>query len=139
MAAVDPRSQAAHTRAIQRRGVPVTFQRLSGVAPNVTITPATGATVTAVVYDYAPDGSASSQAGYGAGEIGAITQGERKILVMASDLAGAGFPLPVQKNDRALVLDSASGVMVEMLTVTRVDANKRAIAGAIELEAAGVQ
>ncbi len=52
---------------------------------------------------------------------------------MIEDLAQARFPLPVQKNDNIIL--SSTG---EKLNVTRVDMQKRAFAGAIELAAAGV-
>jgi hypothetical protein len=102
----------------------VTFQRVTGLAPNVTIV---SATVTAIVRNYQPDGVAESQTGYSGSQVGAITLGDRQILVMASDLAAQNFPLPLKKGDNALVADTG-----EKLKITRVDMTKRAIAACIE-------
>ena len=54
------------------------------------------------------------------------------VIVMAGDLASKRFPLPLKKNDK-IILESG-----EELNVIEVDANKRAVAGAIELKASGV-
>ena len=126
-------AQSATRAAIALAGQPVTFQRVTGVAPNATLTPANGASVTAVVRDYVLDTTADAQAGYSASQPGAITQGDRLFIVMAADLAAAGFPVPVQKGDQILI--AASG---ELLSVVRVDAGKRYLAGAVEIFAAGV-
>ena len=126
MATLDTRLQGTTQRWIVRAAgnAQVTFQRVTGAAPNVTIQ---SATVCALVRNYLPDGGAASQQGYAASQLGAVTVGERSFLVMASDLAAAGFPLPLQKGDNLLPADTG-----EKLTLTRVDAYKRAIAGAIE-------
>ncbi len=133
----DPAAQARYRRALSRNGQQVRFARPSGVAPNVVLIPPGGATVTARVMDYLPDGVAASESGYSSSALGGITQGERRIIVMADDLSGAGFPLPAQKGDLTTLLDDA-GAEIETLLVTRVDASKRALAGAIELSATGV-
>ena len=130
---IDVAMRAATSAAIRLRGQTVTFQRLSGAPPNVTIAPAGGARVTAFVSDYSPNPTASAQAGYSASEIGSITQGDRKIMVMADALAAAGFPLPVRKGDQAVL-----GSTDEVLSISRVDAAKGAIAGCIELYGTGV-
>lgn len=130
---VDISAQAAYVEAMGIVGQTVTFQRLSGVAPNVTVLPTGGAAVTCVVRDYIVNTTASAQAGYSASSIGAISQGDRQLLVMASDLTGAGFPLPLQKGDQAVI--AATG---EILVITRVDAAKRIMAGCIEAFGTGV-
>ena len=138
MSGIDPAARERTRRAIYRTGQPVRFGRLSGAAPNVTTTPTGGASVTARVFDYSPDGTSPSEAGYPATQLGGITQGERRLLVMADDLSLAGFPVPVQKGDQITLVDWTTSADLETLSVTRVDAAKRAIAGAIELSATGV-
>jgi len=132
---INPHLQASHRAMILRAsgGLQVTFQRVTGVAPSATVSPVGGATVTAIVRGYNPDGMASREAGYSAGNVGAITQGDRQILVMADELTAAGFTLPMQKNDQVIVSSTS-----ELLTVTRVDMTKRAVAGCIEAYAVGV-
>jgi hypothetical protein len=126
---IDPSAQAFTRQGIMLVGIPVTFERVTGYAPNVVIV---SATVTAKVMKYALDTVTVAETGYSASKPGAIRQGDRQILVMADDLAAAGFPLPVLKSDRVLV----PGDTINIITV---DANKRAMAGCIEIEAAGVQ
>ena len=100
-------SAVAFTRAgVYRVGVACTFQRLVGSPPSVTLSPAGGARVTAVVRNYLPDTTQESATGYSASQVGSISQGDRQILVMADDLAAAGFVLPVRKGDQVLVADS---------------------------------
>ena len=53
---------------------------------------------------------------------------------MTADLQNQAWPLPIQKDDKIFLFSNN-----ELLSVTRVDASKRAIAGAIELQAVGVQ
>lgn len=133
---VDQSIQAAHERAIQRVGQPVTFSRLTGLAPNIT---AQTASITAIVREYVPDGQVQSQEGYGSGSVGGITQGERQILVMQEDLLAAGWPTNtagfavLQKGDKVTVTMTG-----EELQVTRADLGKRYIAGCIEAFAVGV-
>jgi hypothetical protein len=133
---VDQALQAAHKRAIARAGQAVTFLRLSGVEPNVTTI---SAAATAVVRDYLPDRQVQTQEGYGSGDVGGITQGERQILVMSADLAAAGWPLNgagfavLQKGDKVTVMMTG-----EELQVTRVDPGKRYLAGCLEAYAVGV-
>jgi len=128
---VDPTIQEATRRAIHRAsgGLQATFTRISGVAPTAT---ETSATVTASVRNYVLDPAEAIQEGFTSSQIGGITQGDRLILVMADELANAGYPLPVQKSDN-VSLETG-----EKMNVTRVDARKRGIAGCIELVAAGV-
>jgi len=126
MAKIDPRHQAMTRRALYRAAAnaQVTFQRVTGAAPNVTIA---SATVCALVRNYLPAGGAVAQQGFSASKVGAITIGERSFLVMADDLAEQGFPLPLRKSDNILAGDTG-----EKLVITRVDPYKRALAGAIE-------
>jgi hypothetical protein len=122
--------RASHRRQIKRRGVPITFRRITGAAPNTTTIEKT---VNAVVSTLTPDQLSTSRTGYSESLVGALAQGSRRIIVMAEDLQTAGFPLPLKKND-GITLDSG-----ERLNVTQVDAETRAVAGAIELLAAGIR
>jgi hypothetical protein len=117
-------------RAIAKRGEGVTFTRVSGLAP---VSFSFSADLTAIVMKYAPDGGAASRQGYGANELGGVTQGDRLVILMTQDLCDARYPLPVRKDDKITL--SRTG---EELTVVSVDASKRGIAGAIEIEAVGV-
>lgn len=130
---IDASMQASHRAAIKRRGVPVTFRRITGTAPN---TAKVDASVTASITAYQPDRADPARAGYASDSIGAITQGLRLVLVMADELAAAGFPLPVKKHDKIVVTDPGAA---DTLDIVAVDPFKRSIAGAIELVAAGVQ
>ena len=125
MASIDTGFQDMTRRALCKASgaAQVTFSRLD---------PATGdtlasATVTALVRNYLQDGSAASQAGVSASAPGAVTLGDRFFLVMADELAAKSFPLPLRKGDKLSHADTG-----EILTIARVDAGKRAIAGAIE-------
>lgn len=121
---MDTTMQAAHRRAVVRTGELVTIQRLSGTAPRaVTFS----ASVYANVQGYTPDTSEVSQTGFGASQPGAITQNQRRVILVADDLASAHFPLPVKKNDRVILADGTKA------NVVMVDAHKRQVAGAIEL------
>lgn len=121
--AVDPTIRDAYRRALDRAGEPVTFVRVIGDPPNVTDV---RATVTARVWYYGPQPDVMAIK-----PEGGITQGNRKIIVLNDDLLGAGFPVPLQKNDKAIVEGEA-------LNITRVDPNTRELAGAIEAMAEGV-
>lgn len=124
-------SATAFTRqGIYLVGIAVTFERITGYAPNVIIV---SASVIAKVMKYALDTVTVAETGYSASKPGAIRQGDRQIIVMADDLAAAGFPLPVLKSDR-IVLPTG-----DVLNIIAVDANKRALANCIEIDAAGVQ
>ena len=121
---------ASSARAIYRAGQPVTFERISGFAPNAaTFT----ATVTAVIRGNAPDTVEPRATGYGASQPGGLAETERQLLVMADDLARAGYPLPVMRGDKITIV--ATG---ERLSVLRADASRRVVAGVIELSIAGV-
>lgn len=124
-----PSHRDAHRRQIARRGVYITFRRITGAAPNaVTIEKQ----VKAVVSTLLPDQLSAQRTGYSAGSMGGLTQNARRIIVMAEDLANAGFPVPPREND-TIILDVGN-----RLNVTAVDMETRAVAGAIELLASGV-
>jgi hypothetical protein len=127
---IDASAEAFTRLGIRMVGIPVRFERVTGYAPNVVTT---SATVIAKVMKYALDTVTVSETGYPASKQGAIRQGDREVLVMAADLAAEGFPLPVLKSDRIVL---ATG---DTLLIIAVDANKRAMAGCIEIDAAGVQ
>lgn len=128
---VDSAIQEATRRALYRASgaLQVTFTRVTGIAPNANTT---AATVTAVVRDYTIDTQEMGQEGMKPSDIGAITQGDREVLVMADDLVSAGFPMPLQKGD--LIAAETS----EKMHIVRIDALKRGVAGCIEIVAAGV-
>lgn len=128
---IDPAINAAYLKAFARLGVSVsvTFKRVTGSAPG-TVTTVT-ATVNAVVRGYNPDTTSPAREGYATTKVGSITEGARSLIVMATDLQSAGFPLPVKKNDK-IIMDTG-----DQLTITDVDSWVRAAAGAIELKASG--
>lgn len=128
--AADPAIVAAYRRALQKAGVSVTVTRINGFAPNAVTFSAEK--IPAIVRNYTPDGTVVEQTGFAASKVGAISQGDRMVIVMADDLAQAGFPLPLKKNDR---IGLSTG---DVLNVTEVDALKRAAGGAVECKAAGV-
>jgi hypothetical protein len=128
---IDPSAQAFTRMGIMLVGITVRFERVVGFAPNATVITAT---VTAKVMKYAMDTVTVSETGYSASKPGAIRQGDREVLVMAADLAAQGFPLPVLKSDRVIIAETG-----DTLSIIAVDANKRAFAGCIEIDAAGVQ
>lgn len=126
---IDPAVEAAYRDAFQERGAePVTFTRLVGDDVN---TQQVSATVLAVVTTYRPDTNAMAREGFKTDGVGTITQGDRSILVLEGDLKKKGFPVPLQKNDKAKVGS-------DTLTVTAVDTHSRALAGCYELIATGV-
>jgi hypothetical protein len=124
--ATDTNALEGYRRAIARRGESVTFQRILGQAPIVTILPApAGATVQAIVMNYQvqPDVMRVDPEG-------GVTLGDRQIIVLVDDLTAAGFPMPLRKNDKAIVQG-------EVLNIETLDPSKRGIAGAIEVHAKG--
>ena len=131
----DPAILAAYRRAFARLGVSVqvTFTRNAGIAPNVL---STSVTVSAVVRNYLPDTEAVARTNGSPTKQGAISQGDRILIVMAADLtnANSAFPLPLKKNDKATLVDTGAE-----LNIIAVDPEKRSAAGAIEIRAAGVQ
>ena len=125
----DPAIVEAYRRAMQRNPVKVRVVRISGQAPNAV---PFAVEVTAIVRDVMPDTTAVAQAGYSASKVGAVTQADRLVILLADDLRAKGFPLPMKKHDRIMLSED------DVLDVVDVDPFKRAIAGAIELKAAGV-
>lgn len=126
---IDPSAQAFTEQAVQLVGVAVTFQRLTGYSPNVTMI---SAPVTAIVRMMIADTEEESRTGYSASQPGSISQEDRQVIVMGADLSAAGFPLPIVKGDKVIVTETG-----EEFDVTRVDLYKRLYAGAIELYATG--
>lgn len=120
----DPNAVAGYRRAIARRGTAVIFERINGQAPNVGITTAT---VNGIVMNYAREGDILPLQ-----PEGGVTLGDRLIIVLAADLAAQDFPLPLRKNDKAIVAG-------EPLNIENLDPFKRNIAGAIEIHARGTQ
>lgn len=127
---IDAGFTSSSSRAIRRVGQSVTFERISGFAPNVTTI---SATVTAAIRGKAPDTVEPRRTGYSASEPGGLAETEREFLVMANDLVAAGFPLPLQRGDKLLIVETG-----ERLNIVRFDTGRRAIAGVIEVTAAGV-
>lgn len=126
---IDPAVEAAYRDSFAARGAEsVTFTRIVGDDVN---TQQVQATVPAVVTRYQPDTNAMAREGFKPEGVGTITQGDRHILVLEGDLKKKGFPVPLQKNDKAKV-------GTETLTITAVDLHTRASAGCYELIAAGV-
>lgn len=127
---IDHGLASSSARAIKRVGQQVTFERIVGFAPN---TSTISATITAAIRGKAPDTIEPRRAGYSSAEPGGLAETEREFLVMADDLSKEGFPLPLQRGDK-LILDQTG----ERLNILRFDAGRRAIAGVIEITAAGV-
>lgn len=128
----NPAIVAAYERALAKRGTQIVVTRVTGFAPNPTAT--FSAAVVAMVVDYTPDTVEPLQMGYPASKPGGITEGDRLVILMATDLEAARFPLPLRKNDRITIVESG-----DELSIVDVDAYKRAVGGAIEAKAAGVQ
>lgn len=132
----DPNVQAGYRRMLKRRGLWVIVRRVTGDAPNVTTF---NATVLADVQDYVPKSAVSDIK-----PEGGITLGARNVILLGCDLTDLGFQLPVTKNDK-IVLNASSTALGsgvdngdEELNIMAADANKRAIAGAIDIVAEGV-
>lgn len=122
---------AAYREAMAVNGVAITIQRVSGYAPSVTTV--ASVPIAAIVRNITADTTAAAQAGLSASTPGAVQQADRLVIVLADDLTAVGFPVPVARGDQ-IVLPDAS----ELLNVIRVDPYKRAIAGAVEIFAAGI-
>jgi hypothetical protein len=127
----NPAIVASYDRALLKRGMQVIVKRVTGFAPNPTAS--ISAWVVAMVTDYQPDTTQPAQTGYAATKMGAITEGDRLVILMATDLEAKRFPLPLQKNDKIIIVDTG-----DELNVIDVDGYKRAVAGAVELKAASV-
>lgn len=122
---------AFYKRAIARRGRDVKFRRVVPGSPEAQVT---DVVVRAIVTRMAPDTIASIRQGRSEREVGGLRNFDRQVIVMADDLAGQGFPLPVQTDD-ALFLDPDTNK--RKLAISQVDPETRALAGAIELLATG--
>lgn len=127
--ASDPRMVTAYRRALALKGIPVVVTRVTGFAPN-TVT--FSSTLMAIVENYTPDSTAVAETGFSSSKVGAISQGDRMVILMSDDLVQQNFPLPLQKNDK-IALPTG-----DVLNVEQVDSYKRALAGAIELKATGI-
>ena len=127
---IDQGLASSSARAIKRVGQQVSFERIIGFAPNVTTI---SATVIAAFRGKAPDTVEPRRAGYSSSEPGGLAETEREFLVVTEDLVKAGFPLPLQRGDKLILVGTG-----ERLNVLRFDAGRRAIAGVIEITAAGV-
>ena len=126
---VDAAAQAFTAAGVHYSGVTVTFQRWNFSPAAIAAT----ATVVAKVAKVSADTAAQTATGLSASAPGSITQNDRLVTVMASDLATQGFPLPVAKGDMVILPSSP-----EAMIVARVDAETRALAGAIEIVIPGV-
>jgi hypothetical protein len=63
---------------------------------------------------------------------GAVTLGDKMIIVLEEDLLLQEFPVPLRKNDKAFVKG-------EWLNIETLDPSKRGVAGAIEVHAKGTK
>jgi hypothetical protein len=126
----DTAAVAALQMFLRMSGMSVTVQRVSGVAPNVTVV---SCAVNARVMNLTADTTQTAQAGLGTSMMGVIEQGDRTVIVSAQDLSNAGFPLPVVRGDIVILPDSS-----EMLNVLRVDAYTRRFCSGIVLMVVGV-
>ena len=126
----DPSAQAFTALGVYRAGIAVTFQRLTGYAPDVTTTTAA---ITAVVRTATPDAASPARDGLAASQPGSVEQNSRWILLMAQDLTNGGISLPIVVGDQIAIPSTG-----ELLNVDRIDPYKRALAGAIELYASAV-
>lgn len=82
-------AKASTKRMLSHVGETVTIRRYTGTGQN---RPHFDATVKARVVDYKPHEL-----------VGAIQQGDRKLIVLADDLITAQFPQPLVKGDKAVV------------------------------------
>jgi hypothetical protein len=130
---VDPAIQASYRDAIARRGRDVKFRRITGEAPNAG---KVDAVVKAIVMTATPDPLSSMRSGYSEREGAGMTFRARHLIVMADDLTTEGFPLPLKEND-IVFLDAAAEK--RRLSITMADPETRALAGAIDVIASGVQ
>ena len=127
---IDRGLSASSSRAINRVGQRIIVERVIGFAPNASVI---SVTVIAAIRGKAPDTVEPRRSGYSSSEPGSLSETEREFLVMAQDLDNAGFPLPLQRGDRITIVETG-----ERMNVVRFDSGRRAIAGMIEVTAAGV-
>lgn len=100
----------AYRRQLGRHGEDVTLRRV-----NASPASPTEATVRARVTGYAPDEL-----------VGGVQQGDRKVVVLAEDVAAAGFPEPIQPGGRDKIV-----VRDRVLNVEAVDDNTRRVDGVL--------
>jgi hypothetical protein len=117
----------AYRRMLLKTGQCVIFRRVTGQAPDAVTT---DVSVTAVFRHYQP--SVPIGAAEGAA---AISEGDREFIVLVCDLEDAGFPLPLQKNDKIILGGVSDG---ETYNIEDVDYGSRIFAGAIQGMARGV-
>lgn len=130
---IEQNAVAGYRRMLDRIGQRILFRRVNGQAPNTTTQ---DAVVNAVFRAYQP----TTPIGGGA-KTAEISEGLREFIVMKEDLAEAGFPLPLQKNDRIILSASDDGPFIpgtELFNIIEVDPGTRIIAGAIVGKAEGV-
>ena len=130
MTTPDPGVVAGYRRAMLRRGFPATIQRINGEAPRTSLVSAEDVPV--MVLDERADPTAGTSTGYGSGDVGGLAQQTRTMLVLVEDLEAERFPLPLAQNDRVLLTQSG-----ELLNITDVDSDVRALGGCIEFKVAG--
>jgi hypothetical protein len=126
----DASATAALRNMIAQIGEAVTFQRITGVAPNATVL---SINIMARVRGYSPESAEVSQTGYAAAQAGSITQTDRKVIVVAADFIAAGGAWPILKNDKIILQNG------EKLNITMIDDHKRSFSGGVEITAAGIQ
>lgn len=111
--------KADYRRMMDKAGETITIRRYTGSGPN---RPFFDAPVRARVVDYEPHEL-----------VGTIQQGDRKLIVLAEDLATAQVPLDLRKGDKAVVRGRE-------LNIEAADDNTRRVQGvliAYELQARG--
>jgi hypothetical protein len=134
---IDPNAVDGYRRAIAVRGQLLIVRRITGNPPGTVTT--TNAKVRGIVRNYMPKQPVSDQR-----PEGGVTLGAREVMVLASDLQGAGFPLPVAKNDKVVLNMNPAQLGMgttngdEELNIMSVDPWTRGIAGAIDIVAEGV-
>ena len=109
----NPSAAALLERAIERVGTQIQIQRKWGQPPSAyTFT----VSIPAIVQNAQPDGTAERQAGLASSQMGAISQNDRLVILMATALQSARVPLPVQKGD--VVILPLTG---DTFSVTKID------------------
>lgn len=117
-------ARASYRRMLHLVGETVLLRRMTGTTQQSPV----DAEVTARVTGYGPQEL-----------VGAIQQGDRKVIVLAADLEGRGWPVPPKKLDRIILRPGADGAG-ETLTVQAVDDSTRRVGGvliAYEIQARG--
>ena len=102
--------KASYRRAMNEAGETVKIRRYTGAGSN---RPWFECEVMARVTGFEPEEL-----------VGAIVQGDRKLIVLAEDLIAAQFPLPIVKGDRAIVRGKE-------LNIEAADDSTRRVAGVL--------